>query len=88
MDKVMLVIDKPESCDECPCHTYSNLMVWCAPTKYDAEWIRANGLCPLKQIPKEEDIYEVGMNEEDTRAKQQWNKGWNACIDAITGETE
>lgn len=42
--------------------------------------------CPLKPLPKEEDIYEVGMDEEDTKAKQQWNKGWNACLKEITDE--
>lgn len=42
----------------------------------------------FKPMPKEEDIYEVGMDEEDTNAKRQWNKGWNACLDEITGETE
>ncbi len=44
--------------------------------------------CELKPMPKEEDIYEVGMDEEDTHAKQQWNKGWNACIDEILGEED
>ena len=37
----------------------------------------------LKPMPKEEDIYEVGMDEEDTNAKRQWNKGWNACLEEI-----
>lgn len=50
--------------------------------------LKRMGKMSLKPMPKEEDIYEVGMNEEDTRAKQQWNKGWNACIEEITGETE
>ena len=44
--------------------------------------------CPLKPMPQEQNIYEIGIDEEDTNAKRQWNKGWNACIDAITGGTE
>ena len=44
---------------------------------------RFEGRHYLKPMPKEEDIYEVGMDEEDTRAKQQWNKGWNACLEEI-----
>ena len=42
----------------------------------------------IKPMPQEQDIYEIGMDEEDTNAKRQWNKGWNACIDEIIGETE
>ena len=70
--KAILVIDKPKDCFTCELGG-SKVCI---------------GGCPLKPMPKEEDIYEVGMDEEDTRAKQQWNKGWNACLDAITGETE
>ena len=50
--------------------------------KFDADMI------PLKPMPQEQDIYEIGMDEEDTNAKRQWNKGWNACLEEIVGETE
>ena len=39
--------------------------------------------CPLKPMPQEQDIYEKGIDEENTRAIQQWNKGWNACLKEI-----
>ena len=38
---------------------------------------------PLRPMPQEQDIYEIGMDEEDTNAKRQWSKGWNACLKEI-----
>lgn len=82
--KAILVIDEmPNSCDECEvrCGGYT-------AKEYSEKNIKRPLWCPLKPMPKEEDIYEVGMDEEDTNAKRQWNKGWNACLKEITGETE
>lgn len=70
--KAILVIDMPTHCGECPVKCRMRGIT------HVPSW------CPLKPFPKEEDIYEVGMDEEDTKAKQQWNKGWNACLEEIT----
>lgn len=44
--------------------------------------------CSLKPMPQERDIFEQGYDEEDTRDISQWNKGFNACIDAMLGEEQ
>ena len=83
--KAILVVDKPESCTSCLLGIYHRKW-FCLKTLKDidiADRYHIPNWCPLKPMPKEEDIYEVGMDEEDTRAKQQWNKGWNACLEEI-----
>lgn len=90
--KAILVIDMPESCEECP---FCDDFYYCIPEKakgYVAfteksgrqEW------CPLKPIPQKK-------TEEGERKKYPFNddlfwdlyiQGWNECLDEITGETE
>jgi len=76
--KAILVIDMPDE------YRAEDVLVdYCLHTKGEYKTIRKSGNHPLKPMPKEEDIYEVGMDEEDTNAKRQWNKGWNACLEEI-----
>lgn len=84
--KEILIVDvdywnNKHLCDSCP--------IW-NDEKYFCQYDRNTGNkgCPLKPMPQEQDIYEIGMDEEDTNAKRQWNKGWDACLKKITGETE
>lgn len=86
--KAILVIDIKEDTDiktlRANLEVYENIHIKpCHQSNYQFR----EGL-ELKPLPKEEDIYEVGIDEEDTNAKRQWNKGWNACLDEIVGETE
>lgn len=89
--KAILVIDMPKDCWDC--HLVSEFHS-CRGTVLQNDFSFKDitnfdkgerpSWCPLKPMPKEEDIYEVGMDEEDTNAKRQWNKGWNACLEGIT----
>ena len=95
-EKMILIIDKPNTCTDCRLNDDNNGYPMCVylHSSHGSLAFHFNGdkernpYCPLRPMPKEEDIYEVGMDEEDTNAKRQWNKGWNACLKKITGETE
>ena len=83
--KAILVINKAESCTGCMLGIYNKKWI-CLATNKDIDVCDRYNIptwCPLKPMPKEEDIYEVGMDDEDTNAKRQWNKGWNACIEEL-----
>lgn len=81
--KAVLVIDMPDSCNECPLAVET---MHC----YDACCITGSKIissygkfpwCPLKPLPEK-------MEGEDS-IKFQWGDyedGWNHCIDMITGE--
>ena len=84
--KAILVIDI--DANELPEDAYANVYVFGKYGEQEDDFVQCIGDVPLKPMPQEQDIYEIGIDKEDTNAKQQWNKGWNACIDAITGETE
>lgn len=90
--KAVLVIDMPNNCYDCQycrfdARRYNFRGCVLTDTEVQDGTIdickEVHSCCPLKPMPKEEDIYEVGMDEEDTNAKRQWNKGWNACIEEI-----
>ena len=89
--KAVLVLEMPKSCKDCKLtyldtgdDAYFGVNVQrCIFDDADADTDERYYDCPLKPMPKEEDIYEVGMDEEDTNAKRQWNKGWNACLEEI-----
>lgn len=82
--KAILVIDVPTESLE---NVIASVNICEQREGYNIILKRMGKMC-LKPMPKEEDIYEVGMDEEDTNAKRQWNKGWNACLEEIMGETE
>ena len=76
--KSILVIDTPESCEECPLRSYSNLELICTPMRKGASDV----VCPLKPTPTK-----MRTDGDDIEEESYW-EGWNDCIDAITGETE
>lgn len=86
--KAILVIDMPNECVECSQYESYDCRILQQNVCLCITQCRRHENCPLKPMPQEQDIYEIGMDEEDTNAKRQWNKGWNACLDEITGETE
>ena len=85
MDKAILVIDMPDSCDNCPLfHGFYTDMTCDAnhyginypyPKDFRQDW------CPLKPMPKKmeghDSIYYQWGDYED---------GWNHCIDCVSGE--
>ena len=85
MSKAVLVIDMPNSCDECPlfCNYYSDMYCECSnkaidspyPENFRQDW------CPLREMPEKSytgksDYYQWG----------DWEDGWNTCIDNILSE--
>lgn len=83
-NKAILIIDMPENCNEC---NFSSV---------DGDWCQFHGEisfceyvsrkpddCPLKPMP--EKSY---TGKSDYLQWGDWEDGWNACIDAITGSEE
>lgn len=79
--KAILVIDMPNSCDECEvrCGGYT-------AKEYAEKDIKRPSWCPLRLLPQKKEIRNAiqyrGLAEEYRK------EGWNDCLDAITGETE
>ena len=99
MSKSVLVIDTPDTCEKCPIRLKGEPNEWCWVLKHGLDDIsKKPDWCQLKPIP--EKIPEVsydswfGRNKildhiiEDQTKVKDFAKGWNACIDEITGETE
>ena len=83
MDKVILVIDMPSSCEECPVRSSIGYGRWC--NGYDEHYIKnyptKPNWCPLKELPEKMEGY--------NSIKWQWGEyedGWNHCIDNILGD--
>lgn len=87
MDKVVLVLDMPEKCEDCDiCASWqsSSLSVreyWCpVMDNNEVDPLEKPRWCPLKEIP-----------EKDTRGDlldeyyDGFTDGWNACVDEILG---
>ena len=83
MNKAILVIDMPDSCDRCPVRSFIEYGKWCAG--HDNLYINSYPVkpdwCPLKELPKRlegnDSIYYQWGDYED---------GWNHCIDSILSE--
>ena len=76
-----LVIETPDKCKDCPLSYWGIDGLNCKPLRKMIEDDKPDW-CPLRPIPKKV------INEYDEDDHQYFNDGWNACIDAITGETE
>ena len=86
MSKAILVLEKPNSCSECPlfCGHYSDMYCkglnnrginYLYPDKFVQDW------CPLREVPnrKEHDI-------DNNRSQTGYVWGWNDCLREILGE--
>ena len=83
MNKAILVIDMPESCDKCPLfHGFYTDMTCGAnncgidypyPKDFRQNW------CPLKEIPDRKDVNWLADNAG-------WLCGWNDCLKEILGK--
>lgn len=82
MSKVILVMDMPESCIDCPLHFDDDPEFWCGATQKD---LRTDDIetykpdwCPLKPVPDKitdcdfTSLIQIGVK-----------KGWNDCVDEI-----
>ncbi len=87
MSKAVLVMDMPESCADCSCSFFERdnpkLNLICGATGEDANNVGKPDRCPLIPMPEKIDIHKA-----KTETVANWIEGWNACIDAITGERE
>ena len=92
--KSILVVDMPKDCEYCDCSfDDTDYGLFCSPLKRDI-FVRNEkpSWCPLKPLPKK-NKYDVGKYatvdyENNVTLGHYLNKGWNDCLDAITGETE
>ena len=81
MDKAILIIDMPDSCNVCPCiqSNYDEGEIWCGVT---GEAIYTTNKkhkdCPLKPVPEEQDVW-----YDDERSD--WERGYNNCVREIVG---
>lgn len=85
MDKAILVIDMPDSCDNCPLFHGFYTDMTCGANHYGINYPYPKDFrqdwCPLKPMPKKmkghDSIYYQWGDYED---------GWNDCIDCVSGE--
>lgn len=85
MDKAILVIDMPDSCDNCPLFHGFYTDMTCGANHYGINYPYPKDFrqdwCPLKPMPKKmkghDSIYYQWGDYED---------GWNQCIDCVSGE--
>jgi hypothetical protein len=81
MNKAILVIDMPESCDKCPLVVRTGAYDSCCITgtciisndNFKFSW------CPLMSAPEEQEIWH-GDDSSD------WVRGYNSCLHEIVGE--
>lgn len=81
MHKSILVIDTPESCDNCNFCYYSDgrvqICYWENKVidKIKPDW------CPLKPAPQEQEVW-------FDDARNDWERGYNNCLREIIGKDE
>lgn len=85
MSKAVLIMDMPECCRKCPlCSIYEA----CMANKMKKTDVNARkskpDWCPLRELPDEHNIDATWVGE----GWALFNKGWNACLDAVTGEEQ
>lgn len=96
--KAFLITDMPKCCNECKC----NFDHWCSFDNFERyinDLERKPKWCPLRPLPEKKQIKNVSvfgdkkaiLNDDALERniyRLYWYKGWNECIDEITGETE
>ncbi len=95
--KVILVMEMPESCLECPCVDACGESCQVTDREigtYEDNYINGQydkpGWCPLVPMPErkmelEKKTYFMGEYAQSIYVPVLENKGWNACLDAIEG---
>lgn len=94
MSKAILVIEMPESCDECDfcgkvrehvncCKIIRNDQGLCKRIEPDAEEYKKPFWCPLKEVPPYKEFTDCDDSFDDG-----FKSGYNACIDEILGGGE
>lgn len=86
MSKAVLVIDMPENCRNCK---YS-FDLRCKLTSYGCNLHSENGRnknCPLRELPERKLPSNMKPAPIIEEYYQEYDGGWNACLDVITGGT-
>ena len=80
--RAVLVFDMPKDCYECPCVCDEfNSCQACNDCKRERDQKGIPSWCPLKPLPHSKQMENRWFSDD-------YSKGWNACLDEITGETE
>jgi len=86
MDKAILVIDMPYSCDDCPLCYGNDISDWCLVMGHfrgDVWGHTTNHTkpdwCPLNPAPEEQEIW---FDDE----RSDWERGYNNCVREIVGK--
>lgn len=85
--KVVLVMDAPTTCTDCPCYDYIHGV--CAKTHKDCELRKQEKptWCPLRPLPSKKvpvfDPNSASYDEEYEKRIIDEINGWNACIEEI-----
>lgn len=82
MNKAILVIDMPESCDKCQLMFRHEEERCCMPEGRNS-FSKKPSWCPLKPVPEKYDIEEEKKKPHDRDYTWEFEGGYNACIDEI-----
>ena len=78
--KAILVIDMPETCDDCPLTEWAG--GYCRLAGMFVAEDERPSWCPLKPMPQK-----MRTDANDIEEDSYW-QGWNSCLEEIMGETE
>lgn len=87
MDKAILVIDMPDSCDKCPLFHGFYTDMTCGANNYSINYPYPKDFrqdwCPLKPVPEKYDV--LAAIENNPNYDPSYDIGRNCCIDEILG---
>lgn len=83
MSKVVLVFDKPENCEDCPCvytNEYGHIVTCQADNGiYEIPDYGVHPSCPLKPLPEK-----IGVPEDAGSYQLGYANGWNALVNKLS----
>ena len=90
MNKAILVLDMPKTCEDCPCNqietNYGGIdRTFCGITDYTTSSRGKLENCPLKPLLHKDFIDEAESYQTESEYKA-YISGWNDCLDEILGE--
>ena len=90
MKAILVINEMPKRCDDCPLYQWTDIKVSGLSYPVGCGWCGAGGTnadiwCPLKPMPQKMTPVTLHQCIEDEYLYQ---KGWNDCLEEITGETE
>ena len=87
MKKAILIIDMPESCEECELSRYSRFGLRCDISNEKGLIFKRPKWCPLRLMPQKKMPKHGEAFPQDMRLVDQW-RGYDMCIDEILGEKD